>query len=150
MSIVAGNYGSILTNGAGRLPSGDPDYLEVMTEGWFSGGILSPLLVSPINNGIDITSPITFVWDVHGLPVTSQIQLSRTSDFADIIFDQSGLAETTTITLSAYETRYNWRVRTTDGYDVSPWSETWSLTTSAKVSILYNNPFPNIFFKGRV
>lgn len=37
MAVSAGNYGAILSNGAGREPSGAPDAVEVLTEGWFAG-----------------------------------------------------------------------------------------------------------------
>lgn len=37
MAVTAGNYGAILSNGAGREPSGAPDFVEVFTEGWFAG-----------------------------------------------------------------------------------------------------------------
>lgn len=37
MAAAAGNFGSILSNGVGQYPAATPDFVEVLTAGWFAG-----------------------------------------------------------------------------------------------------------------
>ncbi len=64
MSVVAGNYGAILTNGVGQAPPAAPDSVEVLTEGWFAGfdDYAAITLIYP-GDGMSVPNqPIVFAW----------------------------------------------------------------------------------------
>jgi hypothetical protein len=54
MAVASGNFGAILSNGAGREPSGAPDFVEVLTEGWFQG--LDTIYFPPVE--VEVLYPI--------------------------------------------------------------------------------------------
>lgn len=152
MGIVAGNFGAILSNGAGEYLSGIPSYLEFMTEGWFT--LSGPTSISPLNHATGVDSPITFVWDTGAVPPgtdwISRIQISKNSDFSTIDYEQSGITtESLTLALINYDTTYYWRVRTFEDGMTSPWSEEWDFTTNSKYGTSINTDMPIIYFRGR-
>ena len=89
-------------------------------------------LVSPANGSTHIAPDgQLFVWNRYPNAQTYQIEYSTDNSFMnDVVFQQ--ITDTSLIINDLnVSTIYYWRVRAVNGSDFSPWSLTWSFTTSA-------------------
>jgi len=89
-----------------------------------------PFLISPENNATNQPLSPTIQWQAVENATSYTLQVSLTSEFTDLVVNQSGI-ETTEFQLNnlEYNTTYFWRVNATDGEQSSDWSEVWSFTT---------------------
>jgi hypothetical protein len=92
----------------------------------------APILVNPANNSTGVPVTPTFTW--NGVPTASsyRLQVSTNSSFTNLVIDQN-LTSTqyTPSTPLNILTNYFWRVNATNNIGTSPYSSTWSFTTSA-------------------
>ena len=95
---------------------------------------LSPTLVAPANAASGIAVSPTLSWNASSGATTYQVQVSTVSNFATTVYDQSGIAATSTLVTPALanNTLYYWRVNATNAAGTSAWSSpVWSFTTIA-------------------
>lgn len=106
----------------------------------------APLLYSPQNEQKNVSLTPTLVWQKTDAAFY-RLQLSRTSNFNDIVIDISDLTDTTYTVIQPLQenTRYWWRVR---AYTSSQgrWSEVYSFTTLGSTSIFSENNSELSFF----
>ncbi|HRE52382.1 MAG TPA: T9SS type A sorting domain-containing protein [Flavitalea sp.] len=92
----------------------------------------APALLSPVNGATNINLNPALNWQALPGGASYQAQLSTSSDFSAIVYDQAGIgspsAEPSGLTAN---TLYYWRVRATTGSETSDWSETWNFTTGS-------------------
>lgn len=97
-------------------------------------GILA--LTFPEDNATDAASTIAFAWEADAIATTYHLQVSATSDFSDLAFEDDALTEPTqTFGPLAYSTRHYWRVRATNDVGPGPWSEVRSFTVAVGTSV---------------
>lgn len=94
----------------------------------------SPALLSPTNGASNTGITPTLSWQAVTGATLYTYEYGKNSDFSD------GTSTNTTglsAALSAldYNTTYYWRVRASDGTEVSAWSTAWSFGTGAKASV---------------
>lgn len=88
-----------------------------------------PALNSPDDKAKNVIPNVTLTWKDAPGAATYDLQISRTSDFKNVLANESGLTTTsyTTSGLSAKET-YFWRVQSVNQTGASGWSAPWSFT----------------------
>jgi hypothetical protein len=122
--------------------------------GWWSskhkftteGSLVSPVMQLPINGAGDVTVPTVFTWDYVSGAQTYNIQVSATSDFSDLIINETGLTALKFVTGSlSLTTQYYWRVQAVNTCPViSDWSEVWNFTTTNIAPVYaYSNGSPS-------
>lgn len=90
----------------------------------------APVLTSPANGATGVWISPTLTWRASAPAATYQVQVSTSSAFTTMLFDQPGLALTsTTVTNLAPRTRYYWRVNATSALRTGPWSTISGFTT---------------------
>jgi len=111
---AVGNNGTILktTNGSYSIP-------------------VTPVLVSPPNNSLDISLTPTLTWNASSGATRYKVQISTNPVFSNIIDSATVLNTSYTIPsgklLSAVT--YFWRVNASNNAGTSPWSEIWNFAT---------------------
>ncbi len=92
-------------------------------------GLPVPLLPAMSESGVD-TLP-GFTWKKAENAVSYRLQLSTTSDFSNVIDDQTGLTDTTTTASIGlmFATNYFWRVKAFGVDDSTEWSVVFNFTT---------------------
>ncbi|MGA9326378.1 MAG: LamG-like jellyroll fold domain-containing protein [Salegentibacter sp.] len=90
-----------------------------------------PVLQSPANSATNVSTSPNLSWLASAGAETYRVQLSSDSGFSALIFDQSGLVNTSVQAnnLSA-ESAYYWRVRASNSAGNSDWSSAWNFTTA--------------------
>lgn len=92
----------------------------------------APILLSPPNGAIEISTTPTLDWNDVPFANTYRVQVSTDSNFASFVFNIGGL------TASQFNvpggtlqnnTTYYWRVNATNGAGTSPYSTVWRFTT---------------------
>jgi hypothetical protein len=90
-----------------------------------------PHLASPENGSNNLLATVNLEWLTAERATSYQAQLSKFSDFSNIIYDTSNVSTTTlTIDNLDYESMYFWRIRGENSFGVSEWSSVWSFTTA--------------------
>ena len=92
----------------------------------------APVLLSPPNNSNNISLTPTLDWVDDISVITYQLQLSNDSNFASTLIDSTGFNASQLMVAGGILTNissYFWRVRTTNSFGISPWSETWKFST---------------------
>ncbi|MCF7802570.1 MAG: fibronectin type III domain-containing protein [Candidatus Marinimicrobia bacterium] len=89
-----------------------------------------PALSSPANGVGDQPQDLTFQWEAATRAESYQVQVSTSSDFSALVFNQSGVA-TTDYSVSGLQknTTYYWRVRASNAGGTGEWSANWSFST---------------------
>lgn len=89
-------------------------------------------LISPIAAATNIAAPVQFSWNASATPnVTYEIQISNSSDFSNIVEQQSNMNGTNYTSVSlANGATYYWRVRAVNACGSSAFSNAESFTTS--------------------
>jgi pimeloyl-ACP methyl ester carboxylesterase len=90
-----------------------------------------PNLLQPADGSTSLpVAEVALEWESVAFAQGYRVELSGTPDFAELIFEQSGLAETTsTVTDLNGGSTYYWRVRGGNSSGEGSWSETWIFTT---------------------
>jgi hypothetical protein len=94
---------------------------------------IAPTLVSPANAATGIAISPTLSWNTSTGASSYRVQVSTVSNFATTVYDQSGIASTSTLVTPALanNTPYYWRVNATNTQGTSEWSAERSFTTIA-------------------
>jgi hypothetical protein len=100
---------------------------------WFRTLMLPPsmpVLLSPADDADTVGSDPDLRWEATSGATGYQIQVSGDSIFSSILFDQSGIADTSfTVEDLSPGSVYYWRVRGANESGAGPWSEAWTFTT---------------------
>lgn len=92
--------------------------------------LAAPVLISPENNAAGVSVTPELNWEELSGAEGYTVQVSKNSDMASPIVNQSDITETS-FELSGLEngTKYHWRVRGVNDVGESAWSDIWSFTT---------------------
>ena len=95
-----------------------------------SQDILPPVLISPLNNSLNVQINPTIQWNTALDATSYSIQVSTNPSFDNTIINQNDIT-TTYYNLSglAYNSLYYWRVRANDTTQTSQWSTVWTFQT---------------------
>lgn len=100
-----------------------------------------PVILSPENNAINISTTPNFVWQEVPSATVYQLQVSGNSTFTYLYINQTGIS--TTSFLSSYQFENNqqlwWRIKASNNQSSSPWSEPFTFTTIPPVSPITQN-----------
>lgn len=89
----------------------------------------SIMLYSPSNGATNIAINPTLTWKTSG-SAPYQLQVSTSSGFSSMVFNQSGITDTTqNLTNLSNNTIYYWRVNPSNANNACPGSSSWSFTT---------------------
>lgn len=90
-----------------------------------------PLLTSPVNGAVDIPVNTSLLWNAATEASSYTIQVSTSSTFTSLLYNQSGVATTTfNLTGLSNNTQYWWRISSENSGGTSGWSESRSFTTN--------------------
>ena len=90
-----------------------------------------PVLQSPANSATNVSTSATMSWLASAGAETYRVQLSSDSGFSVLIFDQSGLVNTSVqVNNLSAESTYYWRARASNSAGNSDWSSPWNFTTA--------------------
>jgi hypothetical protein len=113
---------------------------------------LVPSLASPPDNSHVADTAITLSWNKNKFAQSFQLQLAKDSTFANIVYQDSGLVNTSIKIASLVGgVKYYWRVLSDNNTDsvggYAGYSETFSFTTSKNIPQTYSlkHNFPNPF-----
>ncbi|MBI4546810.1 MAG: T9SS type A sorting domain-containing protein, partial [Ignavibacteriae bacterium] len=95
-----------------------------------------PTLVSPSNGSTGISINPKLSWNPSSGAVSYRLQVATTSNFSQLVLDQSGITGTTfTLSNLLSDTVYYWRVSASNNSGTSNWSTTWSFRTKSVLQI---------------
>jgi hypothetical protein len=92
----------------------------------------TPVQVSPANGATNLPQQVTVFWFISNPGESYRVQIATDPSFATIVTDRGGITDLTGWTvfgLAKNRTHY-WRVNATRRGRTSPWSPTWSFTTT--------------------
>jgi hypothetical protein len=94
-----------------------------------------PGQVQPMNNAVGVPRTFTATWSAGRAAQTHHLQVAHDTAFTNLVFDDSGLTQTSAIvTLPAHGTIFYWRVRTANPLRTSLWTRANAFTTHADAS----------------
>jgi hypothetical protein len=106
----------------------------IITKPGLTDTSVAPILISPINNAISVSSDPIFVWKASTGASSYTLQIATDNGFNNLIYNHSGL------TLTAQEVNglinnslYYWRVNAVKSGVTSNWSTVWSFTTISAI-----------------
>lgn len=114
---------------------------------WSSGGSggggtapSAPLLVSPSNGALGVTTSPTLTWNASSGATSYHLQVTAAPPLSATILDTN--VTTTTCALSGLDNSatYYWQVNATNAYGTSPWSTTYNFTTVSSSPIFFVAP----------
>ena len=135
----------------GRQPTAvqfDPDNNIVLKQGTTTVGATldAPVLVSPSPGALDQSRSPVLTWMRPPSAVWARVQLAADSLFGTPVINDSTYADSLSVAGPlAAETRYYWRVNTTNAGGTGSWSPVWNFTTSSSTSVPGNEPVPEVF-----
>lgn len=91
-----------------------------------------PVLVSPLNNSINISLTPTLMWNSVPTVTNYKLQLSIDSSFSSLILSDSTLTQNYCFIQSGLllpNTKYYWRVNVSNSAGTGSWSTIWAFTT---------------------
>ena len=104
---------------------------------YFQTSLEAPALIAPANMSTGMPFSLSLDWVDVGGATSYHLQVSKTSDFSNLIVNKTGIAATAFVqtgnVLSPY-TKYFWRVRAVNANGNGQWSASWYFTT------FINNP----------
>ncbi len=98
----------------------------------------SPNLVFPPDSATLITLPVNFLWDASNGAAAYQFQVATATSFSGVYLIQNLTSVTGTSQLISglfNNTRYYWRMRSTDGTALGPWSPKYTFVTAPTTGI---------------
>jgi peptidyl-prolyl cis-trans isomerase B (cyclophilin B) len=119
----------------------------------------APNLVFPADSSTQITDPVNFQWDASNGAASYQFQVATATSFSGVylIHNLSNVTGTSQLISGLIpNTRYYWRMRSTDGTAFGPWSPKYTFVTMPLVGLqevnanayqlesLYPNPASDI------
>jgi len=123
------------------------------TSNFTTGFPLAATLLVPPNVQPDVVTNPTFVWMRSAAATSYRFQLAKSENFASVLVDTSGLADTTfsVSQLQSY-TIYFWRVKASNSVGISDWSTVFRFRTAQSTAVAelptdyslsqnYPNPF---------
>ncbi|RCK75921.1 MAG: Alkaline serine exoprotease A precursor [Ignavibacteriae bacterium] len=114
------------------VPSGTPNRLLYTLFSSTPTPPAAPTLSSPANGATGVSTSPTLVWNASSGATSYRLQVSTSSSFSTLTFDQSGITATSqAISGLANSTTYYWRVNASNSAGTSAWSSVWSFTTAA-------------------
>lgn len=119
-------------SGFGEYTLGFPDVPEIP---------YPPLLVTPKQDAtVNQNLPVSFFWTPKGFVGSFRLQVSTNADFATLVVDQAYLTECryTNVTVLP-ETRYYWRVNTSNDGGESEWATNTFTTVPPMVQVVAPN-----------
>jgi subtilisin-like proprotein convertase family protein len=95
----------------------------------------TPVLLTPADEAVDQSTSPQFSWEVADFAKSYDIEIATDVDFVNIVDSQNGLEDPQYTPAQALEgnTTYFWRVRANSPCGSSPFSETFSFTTSDEI-----------------
>ncbi|MDP1676629.1 MAG: putative collagen-binding domain-containing protein, partial [Bacteroidota bacterium] len=94
-----------------------------------------PTLLSPLNNGLNLSTSQTLKWNTASNATSYHVQISTDSLFATSFVNDSTLIDTSRAIVSLNtNTTYFWRVRSQNSVGKSSFSSNWRFTTMAPVT----------------
>ena len=140
-----------------RANASDGNALSPWSTSWsftVAGDLLAPNLLQPANGLVGTPPNVFFQWEASLGAAEYEIQVATDSDFSGIIIDEEISSTDFEIELET-NSHYYWRVRASNPYSISPWSEIWELSTgynaiigegtSLSHMIRYPSPYGSIF-----
>jgi hypothetical protein len=135
-SIPAGNYVFSIIAPGYFLDTGIAVVIiagQTTNEGWFLTPIPpppAPTLIAPSNNASNVSTSPTISWNSATNATSYRLQVSTSSGFVSIAYDQSGLsALQATVSGLSNNTIAYWHVNAANVSGTSIWSPMWSFTT---------------------
>jgi len=143
-SIGSGSSGVAISTSLSGLSSGTTYYFRAVGQnaaGIQRDGILSftasaltppatPTLASPANGSIKVSTSPTLSWSSSAGATSYRLQVSTSSTFSTLIFNDSTLTTTSRqIGALNYSTTYYWRVNAKNSGGTSGWSSVWGFAT---------------------
>jgi hypothetical protein len=99
----------------------------------------APLLLSPRDSATGVSTGATFTWATTARAMSYRVQVSLTSDFADLVKNDTTLDTSMTASLSGSR-NYFWRVVAKNLTGTSGYSPVFRFTTGAPASLVPNLP----------
>jgi len=91
----------------------------------------APQLSIPANNAVNQNLKVQLAWELTQNTSSYRLQLSKSADFSSFILNETNLVQNAHVSPDLeYNTQYYWRAAAENKSGVSPWSETWSFTTT--------------------
>ena len=91
-----------------------------------------PIQSSPSNGAVNTSTTPTISWNASTGADSYRVQVSSGSNFSNLLMDQANITNTSVAVSSlTNSTTYYWRVLAHNSVGDSPWSTSWSFTTSA-------------------
>jgi subtilisin family serine protease len=131
------------TTGVVQSPgSGSPNLLLFM--GFLNGGPPpppppppppgppAPVLSSPADAATNVALPVTLSWQASSGATSYRAQVSTSSSFTPLVYDQSITTTSTTVSGLAFRTTYFWRVYAVDATGQGPASAVRSFRTAKR------------------
>jgi subtilisin family serine protease len=119
------------TNAITGVPSGTVNKLLYSLIGAPPPPPSAPTLSSPADGATGVSIPATLTWNASTGATSYRVQVSTSSSFTTLAYDQSGITSTSTsVPGLASNTLYYWRVNATNAGGTSAWSTVWSFTTT--------------------
>lgn len=114
------------------VPTGTPNRLLYTLFSTTPTPPSAPTLSSPANGATGVSTSPTLVWNASSGATSYRLQVSTSSSFSTLTFDQSGITSTSQVVSGlANSTTYYWRVNASNSAGTSAWSSVWSFTTAA-------------------
>ena len=98
----------------------------------------APNLVYPADSSVQITVPVNFQWATSNGAASYQFQVANATSFSGVylIHNLTNVTGTTQlISVLNPNTRYYWRMRSTDGTSFGPWSPKYTFVTMPLVGV---------------
>lgn len=96
----------------------------------FTTTLPPPFLIKPENGSSENPIKITFNWRSVPTGVNYQIQVAKSKDFDQVIYDSETDADTMhVLELLEYDNTYWWRVRAKNQFGIGAWCQPWSFST---------------------
>lgn len=131
-----GNYELIIQGVSG---DSSMQKVEKLTFNVFQSEIEAPILLSPLNEEIDVIQPYQLNWIADENATQYEVQISTESDFSSIIEENNELISAEfSPQLLVSNTQYFWRVKANNDCGSSSYSNIFSFKTANEVCSSYN------------
>jgi hypothetical protein len=108
-----------------------------------------PELISPANGAENISNNVSLIWKWDGPSVSFDVQVAKDENFENLLTNQNNYHSTEYFLYGLEDnTKYYWRVRSSNEWSQSEWSDTWWFKTHNGLSVPSEifvdiNIFPN-------